>query len=98
MKLLTELTTELKFSSELEESTNKKRMYIEGTTLQGEIVNQNKRMYPFPVLKEAVDKHTAMFMPNRAVGELDHPVETVHKITPANVSHRFVEVKENGNP
>jgi hypothetical protein len=97
MKLLTELTTEITYSTVIEEKTKAKRMYVEGTTLQGEIKNQNNRIYPMKVLKEAVDKHTKMFMPNRAVGELDHPMETVHKITPGNVSHRFVEVKQNGN-
>ena len=44
MKLITEEVSRVKFI--VEGKGAKKKMYIEGTVLQGEIKNRNGRMYP----------------------------------------------------
>jgi hypothetical protein len=101
MKLLCELTDDIKITEDiidLGEGKSRKDMYIEGITLQGEVKNKNNRVYPKAVLSEAIKKHIDEFMKvGRAVGELNHPVEKSSEINPDRISHRFVEVKEDGN-
>jgi hypothetical protein len=98
MKLLVETTSDLKFTEQLDENTNKKDLYVEGITLQGEVKNKNGRIYPKSVLSEAIKKHIDEFMKEgRAVGELNHPKEKSSEIDPDRISHRFVEVKESEN-
>ena len=48
MKLITEEISSVKFITEGKGSN--KKMYIEGTFLQGEIKNRNGRMYPVTTL------------------------------------------------
>lgn len=96
MRYLVETTDDVNIITEGKESN--KKLYLEGITLQGDIVNQNKRKYPFPILKEAIGKYVnGHLYSNRAVGELDHPTENLHKINPDRISHKFVEVREDGN-
>jgi hypothetical protein len=98
MKPLIETKESFNFQTQLDESTGKKDFYIEGITLQSEIKNKNGRVYPKTVLREAIHKHTSeMLESGRAVGELKHPKSDIHEIDPENISHRFVEVKEDGN-
>ena len=85
MKLLSELTADLKIFEEvieLEEGRKKKNMYIEGVTLQSEVKNKNGRVYPKAILSAAIKKHVTEFMEaDRAVGELNHPEEKSSEIT-----------------
>ena len=72
MKLITEEVTDVKFITEGKGA--KKKMYIEGVFLQGNICNRNKRMYPMETLSREVDRYTKTFIKEgRALGELGHP-------------------------
>lgn len=101
MKLLAELTQEIKVTEdvvELSEGGKRKDMYIEGVTLQSEVKNKNNRVYPKAILGEAINKHVSEFMKfGRAVGELNHPTEKSSEINPDRISHRFTEVREDDN-
>ena len=98
MKILIETTDNVNVTESIDKTSKKKRLYLEGITLQAEVVNANKRIYPMPVLKEAITRYCNKHLSdNRAVGELDHPAENLHKINPDRISHKFVDVKQDGN-
>jgi hypothetical protein len=99
---LVEITEEVKVSVLLEETASgqkEKQYYIEGVFMQGDIVNKNKRVYPFPLLKESVDGYSKNFISSgRAMGELGHPTDP-NQYTSINldrVSHKIVSLSESG--
>ncbi len=97
-KLIREYAPEILAESFLEESTGKKTWTISGITLQSEIKNKNKRIYPKNVLTEAISKHVNEFMDNdRALGELNHPDDGTTSINLDRVSHKFFEINEDKN-
>ncbi len=97
MKLIRELTPELLYESNIDENNNKK-WTISGVTLQGDIQNKNKRIYPKKMLSEAIDTHIKEFMNDgRSLGELNHPNSNISSINLDRVSHKFIEVKEDGS-
>lgn len=83
--------------SQLDESTQKRKWFLSGVSLQGNIKNANERIYPKEILESAINKYIEIFMPNRAVGELNHPKEGGASINPENISHKFINIEENGN-
>ncbi len=98
MKIIRELSTDIITESILDEATNQKKWTISGVTLQSDIQNKNKRTYPKKVLSEAINKHIKDYMKeDRAVGELNHPDSNVSSINLDRVSHKFIEVKEDGS-
>lgn len=100
MELLLESTDEILVESVIDDDgkDGKKKMYIEGVTLQAEITNGNKRVYPISVLKESIQKHTDLDMKrNRCVGQLNHPLERTAEIDPEQISHVFESVRQEGN-
>ena len=93
MKLITEEVTEVKFLTEGKGA--KKKMYIEGVFLQGDICNRNKRMYPMETLSREVDRYTKTFVKEgRALGELGHPDGPTVNLD--RVSHKIVSLKQEG--
>ena len=99
LKLLTESEFDtIKYTEELCEKTNSKNVYIEGITLQGNVKNRNNRIYPSEILDEAVTTYinTINEMQTTMEGELKHPKENAHEINEDRISHRFVEVKKDG--
>lgn len=99
-KLIREFNEDILTESYLEEGTGKKSWTISGITLQSELQNKNKRVYPKIVLSEAVNIHiTEQMKNNRALGELNHPTgnNSVSHINLDRVSHKFIEVIEDGN-
>lgn len=73
MKLISELTEEVKYLVE-EKEKGKKEFYIEGIFLQGAIQNRNGRVYPVEVLEKEVKRYNEEYVvKNRAYGELGHP-------------------------
>ena len=73
MKLITELTEDVKVVTEARED-GKKNMYIEGIFLQGGIKNRNGRMYPVETLAKEVERYNENYVKSgRALGELGHP-------------------------
>lgn len=78
MRLITELTEEVKYTTEetVDESTGQKRknLYLEGVFLQAGIVNRNKRIYPTEILAGEVKRvNEEMVLRGRGYGELGHP-------------------------
>ena len=69
---------------------------IEGVFLQANLKNRNGRLYPKPVLSEAVNKyHTDYISQNRALGELNHPPRP--KVDPGLAVIKIEPLKEDGN-
>ena len=94
MKLITEEISSVKFITEGKGSN--KKMYIEGTFLQGEIKNRNGRMYPVTTLAKEVERYNENFTAKgRALGELCHP--DVPTVNLDRVSHKIVSLVQEGN-
>lgn len=94
MKLLTEQITDVNYIIETADDGEKK-VYIEGTFLQGDIKNRNGRMYPMEILTAEVDRYVKEFViPKRAFGELGHPEGPI--INLERVSHLITSLKREG--
>lgn len=94
MKLITEEVTNVQVITE-GKGANKK-LYIEGTFLQGEIKNRNGRMYPISTLAKEVNRYCETFVnKGRALGELGHPDGPTVNLD--RVSHKIVSLKQEGN-
>ena len=96
MKLIKEVTEEIKYISELNEETGKKSHFIEGVFLQSNLKNRNGRMYPKEVMQKEVARYTAESIDKkRAYGELGHPDGPTVNLD--RVSHMIVGLKEEGD-
>ena len=96
MKLIKEVTEEIKYISELNEETGKKTHFIEGVFLQSNLKNRNGRMYPKEVMQKEVARYTAEAIDKkRAYGELGHPEGPTVNLD--RVSHMIVGLKEDGD-
>lgn len=72
MKLLTELTEQVRYLVEGEGDL--KKHFLEGTFMQANTPNRNKRLYPVSVLANEATRYTNEHISkNRAYGELNHP-------------------------
>ena len=94
MKLITEEISDVKFITEGKGS--KKKMYIEGVFLQGDLKNRNGRMYPVQTLAKEVSRYNESFVKKgRALGELGHPEGPTVNLD--RVSHKIVSLTQEGN-
>ena len=94
MKLITEEVSQVKFITEGKGA--KKRLYIEGVFLQGNLKNRNGRMYPVDTLAKEVGRYTESFIKKgRALGELGHPDGPTVNLD--RVSHKITELRREGN-
>lgn len=94
MKLITEKVEDVQVLTE--EKNGKKKLYIEGTFLQGEIKNRNGRMYPLATLEREVSKYNESFIKSgRALGELGHPEGPTVNLDRA--SHLITSLVQEGN-
>ena len=94
MKLITEEVSKVKFI--VEGKGAKKKMYIEGVFLQGEIKNRNGRMYPIDTLSKEVNRYNESFVKKgRALGELGHPEGPTVNLD--RVSHKITSLVQEGN-
>ena len=94
MKLITEEIASVKFITE--GKGGKRKMYIEGVFLQGDIKNRNGRMYPVNTLAKEVGRYNESFVKKgRALGELGHPEGPTVNLD--RVSHRIVSLTQEGN-
>ena len=94
MKLITEEVSRVKFI--VEGKGDKKKMYIEGVFLQGEIKNRNGRMYPINTLAKEVHRYNENFVKKgRALGELGHPEGPTVNLD--RVSHKITSLVQEGN-
>ncbi len=95
MKLITELTEDVQYITEVKKDTNEKHHFIEGIWIQGDIRNRNGRIYPVETLDKEVSRYvTEMVDRNRAFGELGHP--SGPQINLDRVSHIITELKRDG--
>ena len=95
MKLITEYT-ESDVQCIVEKKENDVKEYvIEGVFAQADTKNRNGRIYPKPVMEQAVAKYVdQQVSKDRAVGELNHPEgptvnldKVSHKITAVSYTH-----------
>lgn len=95
MKLITELTEDVKYV--IEETENKKKnLYIEGIFLQCEQKNRNGRSYKLDTMKREVGRYMKEFVEKgRAFGELGHP--NGPSINLDRVSHLITNLRQEGN-
>ena len=94
MKLITEEVSRVKFI--VEGKGAKKKMYIEGVFLQGEIKNRNGRMYPINTLAKEINRYNESFVKKgRALGELGHPEGPTVNLD--RVSHKITSLVQEGN-
>ena len=94
MKLITEEVSKVNFI--VEGKGDKKKMYIEGVFLQGEIKNRNGRMYPMATLAKEVGRYNESFVKKgRALGELGHPEGPTVNLD--RVSHKITSLVQEGN-
>ena len=94
MRLITELTEEVKYL--VEEKEGKKHFYIEGIWMQGDLGNRNGRRYPVEVLEKEVNRYNEQYIAkNRAYGELGHP--SGPSINLDRVSHMIKSLHREGN-
>ena len=93
MKLITEEISSVKFI--VEGKGAKKKMYIEGVFLQGDIKNRNGRMYPCQTLAKEVNRYNESFVKKgRALGELGHPDGPTVNLD--RVSHKITSLRQEG--
>ena len=94
MKLITEEISNVKFITE--GKGRKKKMYIEGVFLQGDLKNRNGRMYPVNTLAKEVNRYNEAFVAKgRALGELGHPDGPTVNLD--RVSHKITSLRQEGN-
>jgi len=94
MKLITEEISSVKFITEGKGA--KKKMYIEGVFLQGDIKNRNGRLYPVNTLSKEVGRYNESFVKKgRALGELGHPEGPTVNLD--RVSHKITQLRQEGN-
>lgn len=73
MKLITETVEEVNFLTEAT-AEGEKNYFIEGTFMQADTLNRNKRVYPKDILLNEVSRYNREYVENkRAFGELNHP-------------------------
>jgi hypothetical protein len=66
-------------------------MVVSGLVQATDKPNANRRIYPYPILRQQVEKYIAgPIAENRALGELDHPESSV--INLKNVSHNIIRL------
>jgi hypothetical protein len=81
---------------QLSESTHSGGLVkFRGKFQEAEAVNKNKRMYPFDVLSENVERLNEAIAERRLIGELDHPTDSI--IHFANASHIVTKLWWDGN-
>ena len=76
--------------AEKREMSEGKSLYLVGKCHEAERLNGNKRKYPFDILKREVSNYMNIVKDRRALGELDHPDDSVVNLK--NASHMMVDL------
>lgn len=74
---------------------NNGKVILKGIIQKADTCNQNGRVYPRAVLEREVRNYQKFIIENRALGELDHPEQSVVNLK--NVSHIMREVQMDHN-
>lgn len=96
--LLVDCCTHSGFELELLEgssSLSKSLVKFRGKFQEAEAINKNKRMYPYDVLDENLQRLQEAIADRRLIGELDHPTDSI--IHFANASHIVTKLWWEGN-
>lgn len=94
MKLITEVSHQLKYLDEKLESGSKS-LYIEGIFMQADKENKNGRLYPKHVMEKEVARYQDLIKEKRSLGELGHPPNPAVNLN--NVSHLITELRMEGS-
>lgn len=94
MKLIKEISQDLKFLTEAAEN-GKKSFYIEGIFMQADKQNRNGRLYPKPVMEKELKNYQQLINEKRSLGELGHPPNPTINLD--KVSHLITELKFDGS-
>ena len=70
-------------------------LILSGVMQRADAKNGNGRIYPRPILEREMERYKALIRENRALGELDHPDDSVVNLK--NASHMVTDVWWNGN-
>jgi len=94
MKLITELTEDIKYVTE-NVGNGSKHIFIEGIFMQSDVKNRNGRIYPQNILLKECKRYIVEYVAKgRALGELNHP--TGPSVNLDRVSHIVKELHEDG--
>lgn len=94
MKLITEVTQDLKYISE-NKANGGNNIFIEGIFMQAEKCNRNNRMYKKNILEREITKYQDLINEKRALGELGHPSNPTINLHQA--SHLITSLKFENN-
>jgi Prohead core protein serine protease len=95
MKLICEITEEIKVIKEGADDNAPKNYFIEGIFLQSELKNRNGRMYPQEMLQKEISRYVTEYVDKkRAFGELGHPDGPTINLD--RVSHMITDLREDG--
>ena len=94
MKLITEMTQDVKFLVEKKEDGSKS-VYIEGIFMQAEKPNRNGRIYGKGIMEREVARYQDLISEKRSLGELGHPPNP--QINLNQVSHLITGLRFEGN-
>jgi hypothetical protein len=64
---------------------NNGKIVLRGVLQKADTLNQNGRIYPLPILEREIRNYQQFIVENRALGELDHPDDSVVNLK--NASH-----------
>ena len=70
-------------------------LFLSGVVQAADMRNGNGRTYPKKILEREIESYRVLIKEGRAVGELDHPDDSVVNLR--NVSHKLVECWWDGN-
>lgn len=94
MKLIKEISQELRYLTEAREN-GKKGIFIEGIFMQTEKQNRNGRIYRKGIMEKELDRYQDLIAEKRALGELGHPPNPTINLN--SVSHLITSLKFEGN-
>ena len=75
--------------------TEHNALFLSGVIQAADRQNGNGRVYSRPILEREIKKYNKVITEGRAVGELDHPDDSVVNLR--NVSHKFTDCWWDGN-
>lgn len=75
--------------------SNNGKIILSGILQKADTLNQNGRIYPLAILQREVRNYQKFIVENRALGELDHPDDSVVNLK--NASHLVREAVMEGN-
>lgn len=96
LKLITETVHDVRALVEGADAGGPRSYFIEGIFMQGDVKNQNGRVYPVDILaREAARYQTEYIERKRAFGELGHPENPTVNLD--RVSHMITKLTQSGN-